>query len=142
MADPAGRDHTGIVASARPAPPAARPHRIVVEAPQAAAVETLAERAGRLATCTVERRGDGTATLALDYREPATTSVRQTSLLSRILGTVEGWLRQQPVADVTVWVDGRRFALRRRDSRRRRPAADEPVTRERDDQAAARTASS
>jgi hypothetical protein len=82
--------------------------------------------------------------VSLEYREPAPTTTRQTSLLSRILSTVEGWLRQQPVAVVTVWVDGRRFSLARRDARRGPVAADAPLTRERqaDQGAAERTASS
>jgi hypothetical protein len=135
------------VAPARPAHHPPRPHRIVVEAPRATAVETLAERASRLGACTVERRRDGTATLALEYREPVAASFGQTSRLSSILSTVERWLRQQPVQGVTVWVDGRRFALARRDAYGPRAAANQALARERaararPDQAAARTASS
>jgi hypothetical protein len=143
MAADARRDHTHGVGSARPAA-TSRPHRIVVETPRATAVDSLAERAGRLGTCTVERRNDGSATLALEYREPVAPTSRQTSPLSRILDTVERWLRQQPVATVTVWVDGRRFALGRRNARRGISVADQPLTRDRTAgvQDAARTASS
>jgi hypothetical protein len=146
MANGARADHTEVVASARPAR-SSRPHLIVVETPRAAAVDTLVERAARLAECTVERKRDGSASLALAYREPAAKGLRQTSRLSGILSTVEHWLRQQPVTGVTVWVDGRRFSLTRRDAYGRPAAADQALGREqaarkRTTQTAARTASS
>jgi hypothetical protein len=134
-----GADHTDDVGPARPAKPRTRTHRIVVETPRAAAVDALAERTSRLGACTVEHHDDGSAELAVEYRETASTS--QTSSMPRILAAVERWLRQQPVPRVTVWVDGRRFALQRRDSYRRSVVADEPLARERRRQAA-RTASS
>jgi hypothetical protein len=127
------------VGPARPAPLGSRKHRIVVETPEAAAVDSLVERTSRLGACTVERRSDGTASLAVDYRETSGGRA-QTSRLPRILDTVERWLRQQPFPDVTVWVDGRPFALEPRHARRR-VVADEPLARERRRQAA-RTASS
>jgi hypothetical protein len=139
MATVVQRDHTDGVGPARPAPSAPRAHRIVVDAPRTAAVDVLAERTARLGACTVERRGDGSASLAVDYRE--TVGASQTSSLPRILGAVERWLRQQPVPGVTVWVDGRPFALERRDAYRRSVVADEPLAHERRRQAA-RTASS
>jgi hypothetical protein len=108
-------------------------HRIVVEAPPAAAVEALAEQASRLGACTCARRNDGSGRVELEYSERAAVGDR-VSLLSRSLTTVERWLRQQPVSAVTVWVDGRRFALTRRDAA--------PRTRARQDQTAAPTASS
>jgi hypothetical protein len=114
--------------------PVAAAHRIVVEAPPAAAVEALAEQAARLGSCTCVRRGDGTGRVELEYREEHEASVRRISLLSHSLTTVERWLRQQPVSAVTVWVDGRRFALTRRDAAARK--------RTQPDQTAARTASS
>jgi hypothetical protein len=127
------------VGPARPAPLGSRSHRIVVETPTSDAADSLAERASRLGACTLERRSDGTASLAVDYRE--TSSGRQTSRLPRILDTVERWLRQQPFPDVTVWVDGRPFALEPRHARRSTVVADEPLSRDRRRQAA-RTASS
>jgi hypothetical protein len=141
MADEPCEDHTGGVGTARPAPLGSRKHRIVVETPEAAAVDSLAERASRLGACTVDRRSDGTASLAVDYRETSGGRA-QTSRLPRILDTVERWLRQQPFSDVTVWVDGRPFALEPRHARRRSVVADEPLTRERRRRQAARTASS
>jgi hypothetical protein len=138
MAGAHREDHTWGVGPARPAPLGSRAHRIVVETPEAAAVDSLAERASRLGACTLERRSDGTASLAVEYRESA--GGRQTSRLPRILDAVERWLRQQPFPDVTVWVDGRPFALEPRHARRR-VVADEPLARERRRQAA-RTASS
>jgi hypothetical protein len=110
-------------------------HRIVVEAPPAAAVEALAEQASRLGACTCARRDDGTGRVELEYSEASGERLRL-SLLSRSLTTVERWLRQQPVSSVTVWVDGRRFALTRRD------AAPRTRTPQRQDQTAAPTASS
>jgi hypothetical protein len=138
MATSRGQDHTDHVGPARPAQ-RVRVHRIVVEAPRSVAVDTLAERTARLGECTLEHQDDGSARLAVEYRE--TGSPRGTSLMPRILAAVERWLRQQPVPGVTVWVDGRRFALERRDSYRRSVVADEPLTRERRPQTA-RTASS
>ena len=105
-------------------------HTIVVEAPPTAAAHALAAEVGRLGACTVEPAEGGGSRVALEYSEPAQA---HTSSLSRTLTSVERWLRGQPVADVTVWVDGRRFTLSRRDATARpRP----PKTH------AARTASS
>jgi hypothetical protein len=106
-------------------------HRIVVEAPPAAAVEALAEQAARLGACTCARRDDGSGLVELEYSERVGAGDR-VSLLSRSLTTVERWLQQQPVSAVTVWVDGRRFALTRRDA----------APRTRRDHTAAPTASS
>ena len=117
-------------------------HRIVVETPPTAAADALAELTARLGTCTVERARDGSARIQLDYREPSTEPGSRISLLSRSLTTVERWLRQQPVPAVTIWVDGRRFALTRRDATARPPTAGSARARARADQSAARTASS
>jgi hypothetical protein len=131
MAAPAEPDHTDAVGSARPTAPRTRAHRIVVETPRATAVDSLAQRAGKHGTCTVEHRGDGSASLALDFVERPATGARETSRLPRILGTVERWLHQQSVTAVTVWIDGRRFEIVRRDAYRRAPMADLPITRDR-----------
>jgi hypothetical protein len=112
-------------------------HTIVVEAPHAAAVDALADEVGKLGACTVETAAGGGSRVALEYREAARG---RTSSLSRTLSSVERWLRRQPVADVTVWVDGRRFTLARRDASARTAVRVETAARP--DQTAAPTASS
>lgn len=92
-------------------------HTIVVETPPAAAADALADDVRRLGACTVEAAEGGGSRVALEYREPASA---RTSSLSHTLTCVERWLRRQPVEDVTVWVDGRRFTLTRRDAQPRR----------------------
>ena len=126
-----GRDTRGVAAAGPPT------HTIVVEAPAASAADVLAEEVGRLGACTVEHAEDGGARIALEYSEPARG---RTSSLSRTLTSVERWLRRQPVTDVTIWVDGRRFTLARRDASMRTATGID--TGARPDQTAARTASS
>jgi hypothetical protein len=126
-----------VAPASLPSPVVAPAHTIVVETPRDAAADALAEQVARLGACTVRPTRGGGSRIALGYCEPHRAN--RMSSLSRILTTVERWLRRQPVADVTVWVDGRRFTLTRRDATTG-PRAPSPHAR--GDHVVARTASS